>query len=119
MAQSYADIQKEIAELEKKAQKARELLASRSVEEVKVLVDALARKLQAQGLDIHLAVEELRKYAPARRSTPRKERADKGTVSAPKYQGPNGELWSGKGHAPRWMKPLLAEGKIKEDFLIK
>src|SRR5271165_3420307 len=29
----------------------------------------------------------------------------------PKYRGPNGELWSGKGPSPKWMKPLLAKGK--------
>ena len=37
----------------------------------------------------------------------------------PKYKGPNGELWSGKGPAPKWMKPLLTKGKTKADFLIK
>ena len=36
-----------------------------------------------------------------------------------RYRGPNGEEWSGRGPAPRWMKPLLAKGKSKEDFLIK
>ncbi|MGA7327596.1 MAG: H-NS histone family protein [Rhodomicrobium sp.] len=37
----------------------------------------------------------------------------------PKYRGPNGEEWSGRGPSPRWMKPLLAKGKTKEDFLIR
>jgi DNA-binding protein H-NS len=36
-----------------------------------------------------------------------------------RYRGPTGEEWSGRGPAPRWMKPLLAKGKTKEDFLIK
>jgi DNA-binding protein H-NS len=36
-----------------------------------------------------------------------------------KYRGPNGEEWSGKGPAPKWMKPLLVKGKTKADFLIK
>ena len=36
-----------------------------------------------------------------------------------RYRGPGGELWSGRGPAPRWMKPFLAKGKSKEDFLIK
>ncbi len=36
-----------------------------------------------------------------------------------KYRGPTGEEWSGRGPAPRWMKPLLVKGKTKEDFLIK
>jgi DNA-binding protein H-NS len=37
----------------------------------------------------------------------------------PKYRGPNGEEWSGKGPSPKWMKPLLVKGKTKADFLIK
>ncbi len=37
----------------------------------------------------------------------------------PRYRGPNGEEWSGRGPAPRWMKPYLAKGKTKDDFLIK
>lgn len=39
----------------------------------------------------------------------------------PKYVHPtNPELtWAGRGRTPRWMKPMLAEGKKKEDFLIK
>ncbi len=36
-----------------------------------------------------------------------------------RYRGPHGEEWSGRGPAPRWMKPFLAKGKTKEDFLIK
>jgi DNA-binding protein H-NS len=36
-----------------------------------------------------------------------------------KYRGPAGEEWSGRGPAPRWMKPFLEKGKTKEDFLIK
>jgi len=36
-----------------------------------------------------------------------------------RYRGPNGEEWSGRGPAPRWMKVFLAKGKTKEDFLIK
>ena len=36
-----------------------------------------------------------------------------------RYRGPHGEEWSGRGPAPRWMKPFLDKGKTKADFLIK
>ena len=42
-----------------------------------------------------------------------------GQVVAPKYRGPNGETWSGRGLAPRWLASLIATGKTKEDFAIK
>jgi DNA-binding protein H-NS len=41
-----------------------------------------------------------------------------GRKVAPKYQGPNGELWSGRGALPRWMAAEITAGKTREDFLI-
>ena len=38
--------------------------------------------------------------------------------AAPKYRGPDGETWTGRGHKPRWMTAALQEGKQPEDFLI-
>lgn len=40
-------------------------------------------------------------------------------VVAPKYRGPQGEVWSGRGLMPRWLSALLAQGQTKEEFAIK
>jgi DNA-binding protein H-NS len=40
------------------------------------------------------------------------------TPVAPKYKGPNGETWSGRGLAPKWLSALIASGQTKESFLI-
>ena len=37
----------------------------------------------------------------------------------PKYQGPNGEMWSGRGVMPKWIRGLIAAGQPREAFLIK
>ena len=37
---------------------------------------------------------------------------------APKYRGPNGETWAGRGMTPRWLSSALKEGKKLEEFLI-
>lgn len=37
---------------------------------------------------------------------------------APKYRGPNGETWSGRGLTPRWLNALMEQGQAKEAFLI-
>jgi DNA-binding protein H-NS len=37
---------------------------------------------------------------------------------APKYRGPHGETWAGRGMKPRWLTGALKEGKKVEDFLI-
>ena len=42
-----------------------------------------------------------------------------GVSVAPKYRGPNGETWSGRGLTPRWLAALEAQGSRKEDFAIK
>ena len=45
--------------------------------------------------------------------------AAKVTVKAEaKYRGPEGQLWSGKGRRPDWMKAALAAGKSFDDFAI-
>lgn len=49
----------------------------------------------------------------------RRTRADAGVPLTPKYQGPGGETWSGRGRQPRWLTELEATGHDKEEFLIK
>jgi DNA-binding protein H-NS len=38
--------------------------------------------------------------------------------AAPKYRGPDGDTWAGRGLKPRWLTSALQEGKKLEDFLI-
>ena len=43
----------------------------------------------------------------------------KGKKVAPKYRGPDGETWAGRGATPRWLKAAIkGTGKKIEDFLI-
>lgn len=49
----------------------------------------------------------------------RKPSKQAGTKVAPKYRGPNGETWSGRGVMPRWLAALVAQGKTRESFAIK
>lgn len=37
---------------------------------------------------------------------------------APKYRGPNGETWTGRGLTPKWLSTLIAQGRTKDSFLI-
>jgi DNA-binding protein H-NS len=93
-------------ESEMKARQAKE------VEELRAKVTEVAQTL---GMS---ATELLRlPSSPARRTT-RKTKHAKGKQPA-MYRGPGGEEWSGRGPAPGWMKPHLAKGKTKGDFLIR
>jgi len=74
---------------------------SRKAKEIEVLRAKVTESAQTLGVSVYelfgLSAQ------PARRET----------------KHARGEEWSGRGPAPRWMKPLLAKGKTKEDFLIK
>jgi DNA-binding protein H-NS len=49
----------------------------------------------------------------------RKRGSVKGRKVPPKYRGPGGETWAGRGARPRWMVEQVKQGKKPEDFLIK
>jgi DNA-binding protein H-NS len=44
--------------------------------------------------------------------------AMKGVKVPPKYRGPDGETWAGRGATPRWLSALLKEGHSIEEFAI-
>jgi DNA-binding protein H-NS len=48
----------------------------------------------------------------------RKPSSQKGVKVLPKYRGPKGETWSGRGMMPRWMAALAAQGKTRESFAV-
>jgi DNA-binding protein H-NS len=43
----------------------------------------------------------------------------KGQKAKPRYRGPKGETWAGRGLAPRWLTDLEKKGKKREQFLIE
>src|SRR5262249_31694057 len=42
----------------------------------------------------------------------------KGRKVPPKYRGPSGDTWAGRGARPRWLEAAIKEGKKLENFLI-
>src|SRR5262245_33134990 len=42
----------------------------------------------------------------------------KGRKVPPKYRGPSGQTWAGRGARPRWLVAAIKGGKKLEDFLI-
>ena len=85
---------------------------SRKAREIEGLRARVAESAQTLGVSI----QEL--FGLSSQPTKRETKHARGKQPA-KYRGPSGEEWSGRGPSPRWMKPLLAKGKTKEDFLIR
>jgi len=42
----------------------------------------------------------------------------RGRKVPPKYRGPSGETWAGRGAKPRWLVDAIKGGKKPDDFLI-
>jgi len=69
------------------------------------VLEEMKGKLSALGLTLNDVV-------PSRR--PRKT---KPTVSV-KYRSPDGETWSGRGHAPLWLRQLELQGHKREEYAV-
>lgn len=93
---TYAEIQAQIAELERKAKEAR-------ASEVAAAKAKIAEIMAAYGLTL----DDLRGLSKA------KAVKDRQPVPAKYRNAKTGETWTGRGRTPRWM-----DGKNKEDFLI-
>jgi DNA-binding protein H-NS len=107
LRQQIAGMEKQAAELRKKNRPA-------------VLVE-LREQMVAYGI----TAEELSRPAPkARPKAPPAKAASpakgkKPTAASPaKYRGPEGQQWTGRGTAPKWLNDLVASGKTRDDFLI-
>ena len=107
LRQQIAEMEKQALELQKKNRPA-------------VLAE-LREQMAAYGI----TAEELSRPAPKARpkAAPSKPvnpvKGKKPVVSSPaKYRGPEGQTWTGKGTAPKWLNDLVASGKTREDFLI-
>lgn len=115
---NLVEIQSQIQKLQKQASE----IKSREFE--KTVRDILAT-MEAYGIttkDLLRGKAQPAKRAAAGaspRSGARRKSANSGIPVPAKFQGPNGEQWSGRGLTPRWLAALIAEGRSKEDFAIK
>ncbi len=118
---SLIDIQSQIEALQKQAQ---EIKAN----EFQNTVQDILAKMQAFGI----GVKDLVAANPSLASGLGKTKSKSGAVKvakvagrksmnpvAPKFRGPNGEVWSGRGLTPRWLAALIEQGQAKESFAVE
>nr|WP_314075922.1 H-NS histone family protein [uncultured Roseococcus sp.] len=77
---------------------------------------ALLEEFRQKAGRLGLSVQQLIGEAAAEK--PRGQRSDAGKKVGPKYRGPNGDEWTGRGRMPNWLAALEAEGRDKSEFLI-
>ena len=104
MAQTYAQVAKQIAALHAKAEKLKR-------QEVGEVIAKIKKAIAAYGI----TVQELFGKVAATKS----KATTKKTKSAgvPKYSDGNGNVWGGMGPRPQWLREALASGKQLADFL--
>lgn len=102
---SYRDYLAQIEELKQKAEEARK-------KELAAVINDIRAKIAEHGLtaaDLGLSGGG-RRAAPAPRS---------GGKVPPKYRGPSGELWTGRGRKPAWVVAQLGSGRSLAEFEIR
>jgi DNA-binding protein H-NS len=117
---SLIDIQQQIEKLQKQAADIRAREFDRTVQEILAQMQAFGITLK----DLQKAMgkgRRGRKVAAkkvAAKAGSRRRSTQAGKPVAPKYRGPNGETWSGRGLMPKWLAALVAQGRSKEEFAV-
>ena len=112
------DIQGQIDKLQKQASDIRAKEFDKTVREILATMQAFgitAKDLQAASAK----GGKIKAGKAAKLPRAKLAKSKVGTSVAPKFRGPNGETWSGRGLTPRWLSALQAQGSQKEDFAIK
>jgi DNA-binding protein H-NS len=75
------------------------------------LLEEMREKAEAFGMS-------LADLFPQAFSAGRKPRSDTGQPLPAKYLSPTGQPWSGRGHPPRWLTDLEAQGHHRDEFKV-
>jgi DNA-binding protein H-NS len=98
---SISEIKKEIARLQRDADKLKQKTRSK-------IVSDILRSMKENDL----SPEDI---AQAFHKTHLKEKV----VSTIRYRHPDGHTWTGRGRTPIWIKQIESEGRSREDYAVK
>lgn len=105
------------AELRALLKKTEAAISEKRVEELKVLADGFAKKLQMTGFSIQEGIDAMRPYLPSKAAKPMAT----GEARPVKFVNPTDatKTWVGMGKPPAWFKEQLAAGRTREDMLVR
>jgi DNA-binding protein H-NS len=99
-----------LADLNELIARAQKAIASKKDEAKAGALNKLKALANAEGFSL----DELM----GKGSGSRRQRSDKGVKLKPKYKGPNGEIYTGRGPTPKWLKSLERKGEKREKYLV-
>lgn len=101
MAQTYADLQEQIAKLQNEAQRVRK-------EELSSVIARLRADVKTYELTPQDLFGKVSSKAPKGKA---------GASATPKFSDGKGNHWVGRGPRPQWLRDALAAGKKLEEFV--
>jgi DNA-binding protein H-NS len=95
-------------------------LASMTIEALLKLRDDVGAMLTEKTHELRKQLDRLEGGSgkSARRGAGRRSHPTKGSKLAPKFRGPDGETWAGRGARPRWLQAMLKQGHALEEFFV-
>jgi DNA-binding protein H-NS len=80
----------------------------------------LSAKVAAERKELQSKLDKLDQFGGAGRGGAKSGRSHplKGGKVAPRYRGPEGETWSGRGLRPKWLTALIEQGRELEEFAL-
>ena len=109
MAKTYAQIQQQIAQLQKEAEKLKR-------DEVAAVITRIKEAIQVYELTAADLGLEGAPRTKARGS--RVQAKPKAQDRAAKFRDQEGNEWSGRGPRPNWLRAALTAGKTLDDFAV-
>ena len=94
---------------------------SMAVEALMQLRDEVVAELSKRRMQLEAQIARISgRVGAARRGRPpgRRGKGLKGRKVPPKYRGPKGETWAGRGATPRWLVELIKQGRKRDEFAI-
>lgn len=112
---SLMDIQNQIGKLQRQAEDIKKKDLEKTIQDIQAKINAFG----ITERDLFPAKGKRGKGKAKVAMPPARRSATAGKKVEPKYRGPQGETWSGRGLAPKWLAALESEGKHREDFAIR
>jgi DNA-binding protein H-NS len=115
------DIQSQIEKLQKQANEIKSKDFHATVQDI--LAKMAAFGISVKDLQSGKGKSKAGRAAKGKAGTAKSVKAPKAARKAsnpvaPKYRGPHGETWTGRGLTPKWLSTLVAQGQSKDSFLI-
>lgn len=115
------DIQTQIEKLQKQANEIKSKDFHATVQDI--LAKMAAFGITVKDLQSGKGKSKVGRAAKGKAGTAKSVKAPKAARKAsnpvaPKYRGPHGETWTGRGLTPKWLSTLVAQGQSKDSFLI-